>query len=537
MKKLPKPGSSTSFFFKKNIVVTVGNYGAVVALHEKGDIKNRIFLNDLNDEAKIELKTFFTANKATPVRVMLDTLDQSYKKKVYNSPSINKLIVKRDMANDGDRDSIKNYMILGRVKPGSSIFGQKNDAMRYRWECLFVSSSNSETINGWIDFLLSMPNRLVGIYMLPVEAFSLYKILKNQIKSKSKALNNHQDLCCFIIQTKVIGVRQVVFSGRSVVFTRIVDYDFAGSEFLDKYQQDLTSTFEYLKRLFPDMSPSDIDVVNILPSDALKTLEQISNQQEFSIINYTPFEAASEAGYPKLLPKNANFCDLIISRVFSKGKKILRFGTPKMKLLERFFLILRSTYYCNVLLLFTICVMWLVIAAEEFTRSESIDAETTKKKIIVDDLTRFKKSILTDSQVTSDGEAVEVERIMDIGKMYEALSVIDAGLSATEFYSKMKFFKSLGVKLKEFSYSMSEFNTSSPQANPNFSFNVSGQLINKSGNIEDLFQDFDVLSGEMKRAFEGYDVKYSELSRNIDFSQKYYNSPIDFKVSRGVKSQ
>ena len=35
---------------KKNFVITIGNYGSVVALHESNEIKNKIFINSLLED-------------------------------------------------------------------------------------------------------------------------------------------------------------------------------------------------------------------------------------------------------------------------------------------------------------------------------------------------------------------------------------------------------------------------------------------------------------------------------------------------------
>lgn len=156
-------------FSQKNIVITIGNYGAVVALHNGRSIENKIFLDELNSASKDELKSFFNKNKSASVYVLLDTIDQSYKKKVY--PAIRRgdlnRIIKRDMASDGDKESLKSFILLNAKKSGTS-----------RWEALFVTSATSETINKWFEFILEMQNRFVGIYMLPVEAHRPFQ--KNQ---------------------------------------------------------------------------------------------------------------------------------------------------------------------------------------------------------------------------------------------------------------------------------------------------------------------------------------------------------------------
>ncbi len=259
-------------FSEKKIAITIGNAGAVVTLHEKNEIKNKIFIDELRPETKEELRSFFIKNESAHVYLLLDTVDQTYKKKIY--PSVRKSdlaqIIKRDMATANEPNSINNYLVLNQHKFFSS-------ASNNRWECLFISSSTSGLVGEWMEFLLEMPTHFAGIYMLPIETFQLFKALKPIIKSHSKVANKRNDLYCFIIQNKVSGIRQIVFSDNGIVFTRVVNYDTKSSDFLEKYEQDIYSTFEYLKRLFPDLSMSELDIVNILSSDILETVKTINN--------------------------------------------------------------------------------------------------------------------------------------------------------------------------------------------------------------------------------------------------------------------
>lgn len=513
-------------FSEKNIVVTIGNYGAVVALHESNEIKNKIFLDDLTDAAKEELKTIFTKNKSAPVYVLLDTVDQSYKKKIYPSVRRSDLsrIIKRDMASDGDKESMKNYIILNPPKK----LGVKQQMSSNRWECLFVSSSNSETINKWIEFLLDMPNRLVGVYMLPIETYSLFKLLKENIKSRSKIQNKRNDLYCMVMQNKVSGIRQVVFSDQGIVFTRVVNYNFEQPDFLEKYEQDIYSTFEYLKRLFPDLLITELDIVNIFPNEVLEVIKNLNNI-ELNFINYNPFQVASEIGYAKLLPQNSNFCDLLISKVFSKEKKILKFVTPKIMILERFFSTLRISYYLNLCSVAMICAIGLFTILTEDKVGEIIDIAETEKFSAIQQLSRLKNSALNGTQTTEDGEVVDIERVIDFGKTEEMLGSI--GTNFVDYYVGLKFLKDFNVKLSGFTYSLQSFNSKMPISKTTYKITFSGEIINQSGDIEDLFREFDTLALEVKKNLSKNQVKYAELPRDIDFNKKYYSFPVDFTIT------
>jgi hypothetical protein len=514
-------------FSKKNIVVTIGNYGSVVALHENKEVKKKIFLEELNDKAKEELRGIFTSNKTTPIYILIDTIDQSYRKKTYPFVRRSDLtrLVNRDIANDVDKESFRNYIILNNKNSTSKVARANR-----RWECLFVSSSSSETVNSWIDFLLDSSGLLVGIYMLPVETFSLLKSLKKDIKNRSKVKNKKNDLYCVILQNKASGIRQIVFSDSGIVFTRIVNYDFSKpDEFAEKYEQDIYSTFEYLKRLFPDVTISDLSIVNIMPDDALETIKKL-NSTELNIINYTPYEVAAKIGEPKLLPKNSASCDLIISKCFFKNKKILKFSTAKIAVFEKFFIAFKLSYYLNlVLIIATIAAMAFSFFSRESLKQVIASAEAHKNIALIE-LSKIHKMANAESSSNEEIESVSIERVTDFGKIHQAVGSV--GTDPKEFYAKLKFLAELNVKLNKFTYAISGFNQKSPSSLNNYNISIAGDMKNSSGDIEDLFSEFDNLVASVKENLGENKVNYTSLPRNIDFNKKYYSFPVDFRISK-----
>lgn len=511
---------------EKNIVITIGNYGTVVALHSGNEIKNKIFLEDLDDKSQEDLKDIFAKNKSLPIYLLLDTIDQSYKKKIY--PPVHKsdliTIIKRDMASDSDhQDSIKNYIILNK-----KLLNEKKQVV-HRWECLFISSANSPVINKWIEFLLEMPNRLVGIYMLPVETFNLFKLFKKQSKliqgiDDDKSYDKSNNLYCFVIQNKVSGIRQVVFSDHGIVFTRIVNYNFEQSDFLEKYEQDIYSTFEYLKRLFPSLLIGNLKIINVFPEKILNLIKKIQNI-ELSITNYTPFRLASEVGYSKVLSEKSNFCDLLISKIFSSKKKILKFHTAKTSSLEKFFIALKSSYYLNLGVLLLICFFAVFTIFAQNKLGENVQIAETEKFLALQDLNKVKISAL-DGEVGEEDD--DVSEIIDFGTMEENLGSV--GIDIIDLYSKLKFLKDFHAELSEISYTVNDMNPESPKKKHKYQISLSGELMNQSGNIEDLFKKFDSLVVEVQKHLKEYNVEYTELPKDIDFNSLYYSYPIKFNL-------
>ena len=512
---------------EKNIVVTIGNYGAVIALHSGGKIESKAFIAEFDDNARNQIAEICLAHKTTPIYVLLDTIDQSYKKKIY--PSVRKSdltrIVKRDLATDGDTSVLKGYMILNKKKPSGA-----KQAATNRWECLFISSSDSDLINRWVDYLVELPNHLIGIYMSPVETFGLFQSLQSNIKNLSKTKNKHNELYCILLQNQVSGIRQIVFSSQGIVFTRVVNYDFDQADFLEKYEHDIYSTFEYLKRIFPNLVISELDIVNIFSERVLSILGKLSNA-ELNFVNYTPNTAAAKIGISAAVDRDSDFCDFLISKVFSKGKKILRFTTPKILVLEKFFLTIKASYYLNLVLVVLIIATGVITLLSQDKIAQSVEAAETQRYTVNQELAKLKKLAFEGATISSKDQIISAERVIDFGKVDEVLNLKNN--TFFDYYTKLKFLKEDGVKIGLFFYSINNFNSKSPSINNNCQIVFSGKLSNSTGDIDDLFRKFDALTRSIKKAFASDQIKYDELPRTLDFTTKYLTYPVDFTITSG----
>ena len=371
---------------EQKIIVTIGSQISIVSLHSNNQIKEKIYIETLNDESKKQLKEFFSKNKISEIFIILDGIDQIYKKKSY--PTMQKgdvlHLIKREIANDPDKDSIKNFLLFEKKKikkiPPKQQNGKIKEKIEKSWDCMFISFSNSELLTSWIEFLLSMPTHLCGIYSLSVEAFELStaiikqqnkEIDKQQEKNKKdekkqpnkdnkeqqenpeeanginqqaekKSLKQEEELKlhCFVIKSKVSGTKQIVFSKNGIVFTRAVSYEKDKNDFAEKYYQDIFSTFEYLKRIYPELEIEQLEIVNILSKEHNEKIK--NSNTELAISNFTPAGFSELFGYKNLIEEDEENSDLLIAQIFSKSKPILKFSTPKILVKDSIFLILQS---------------------------------------------------------------------------------------------------------------------------------------------------------------------------------------------------
>ena len=67
-------------FLQKAIVILIGNNGILIANSHDKDIEQK-FIESLNENNRSDLIDFFKKHKSQKIYILLDTIDQTYKKK------------------------------------------------------------------------------------------------------------------------------------------------------------------------------------------------------------------------------------------------------------------------------------------------------------------------------------------------------------------------------------------------------------------------------------------------------------------------
>ncbi|MFZ9181483.1 MAG: hypothetical protein ACO201_06415 [Rickettsiales bacterium] len=519
----------------KAIVVLIGNNGTIISKHDGKNVTSE-FVEKISDDNKPNLNSFFNKNKHFPIYIILDTIDQTYKKKTYPSMRQYDLdkIAKRDLSSDGDKESLKNYIILKNNKtPSKRSLIKKNDSGS-KTDCLFITSSKSENINNWLNFIYELPNRLIGIYMLPVEAFNFFKKIietTSTIKNQSILKIKEHSIFCLVIQTKTGGSRQIVFSNASIVFTRVVNYNFNESNYSEKYFQDIYSTFEYLKRLYIDLSLSQFEVINIIPETASAEIMKSKNVE----LNITNFSVRNSADLLKLnnLKIEDDYFDILLNSVFINSPKILKFTNQKIKYNENLYLIIVGSYLFNFILTMILFFVAFVVYNTNINITDKIQKAQDQMILAQNEFAKIKKVSMEGNFQQGDKE-ISIERVADFGRVEESLGPL-IKYNFIDTYSKMAFSKDFDINVSSMVYNLGGFNShNSNTKNTIIETVFSGKIINKSGDIETLFTEFDKFIVEMKKNITDSEIKYNELPRNIDFNQKYYDFPFEFRITKKI---
>lgn len=509
----------------------IGDAGVVITLHLKNKIESKLFIDEFNEDVKIDVKNLFYKNPEIPIYIVIDSIDQIYKKKTYPPLRKNDLakLVHRDIKSESnDKESFRDFI----VHSCKTLSLKKNHISKS--EVITISSSVSSEIKNWIEFLIEMPNEIKGIFMSPVESVNYIKKLEssNQIakNKKSKKFDNEEKIHFLVLFNKTSGTRQIIYNKYGIIFTRLINYNFGSEDFIYKFEQDVFSTFEYLKRIIPDIRAADTEIITILPENAA---EKINKNQNFAIklTNYTPSSFAKKIGCQNLIAENSKFCDVLTSIIFLNSKKILKFSTPKIKILSQSFLFFKSSKIVNSFIS--------IILVIYFFKSFFIESENSKRLANSEQIRLSSMKMLSnirlpnrDSEnlITENGNPLTIEKIIDFGKIHELLG--EKEMKFKESYFGLKYLKKNDVIITNFSFGFNSYSDNSPKVEEEDRVFFKGNLINASGDIEDVFKSFDKLTNATKKNFPNYSVKYNDIPRNIDFIKKYYNFPIEFTLTK-----
>lgn len=519
---------------KENIIITIGEYGVIFTLHKKSGISQKLIIKEFNKENAKKINEIFNKNKHCNAYILLDTVDQSYKKKDYPNIKKNDLkhLIQRDLKAEITQDSILDYFILNEKIDKENPKNKKDK----KWTCLFVSASISKITQQCIDFIGQTNNRLIGIYMLPIESQNLFQNLKESIKSSSKMKDKKCDIYCLITQTKVSGIRQSIFYNNQMIFTRVLDYNSLDKNFVTKYESDLQALLEYVKRIFPEIEISELETVNILPEQAIKKIKEIKNIN-YDFINYTPHKAGLIALKKSEISENSSACDLIFSRIFFESKKhILKFSTFRVRYVEKMFYVMQFSYFANLISIIGIGILILYLLSTINIVQEKKTLEKSFKLSAIQNLNKIKSKALDGSEVidTKTNEIIEIDKIVDFGKINERISKYEKII--LNRYSSLKFIREYPARIQQLEISLEGFDKEKITSRKKLRLNSKLELLNPSGDIERLFEEFDALNLAIEKNYKKNNkLTISELPKNIDFAQKYYNFNMDFSFEENIR--
>jgi hypothetical protein len=171
------------------------------------------------------------------------------------------------------------------------------------------------------------------------------------------------------------------------------------------------------------------------------------------------------------------------------------------------------------------------VSEEKFLLSNklvSINKNALKEKL--EDVNSNQLDAEDDGQDKIAESKITIEKIIDIGKLYEALGV--EPYHHMEIYKKLEMLNKFDVNITGFLYEKPMLEQKNPRKVDNYNLAFYGTLFNKTGDVEELFKNFDDFTQNVKKEFADFEITNRELPRDIDFSRKYYEAQIQFKVTK-----
>jgi len=509
--KTGKAGSvkppKNKFLKGPRFVLFVGDEGTIL-LYLKGNVVlSRQFVPDASEQNLEELKTSLDKDTKAPLSIVIDSLDQTYVQQTLppvSSMSVKKLM-KRRLERDFGANDIKGSILLGRETTG-----------RKDWNFLMVSIEKSRQMTLWLEFVYTLPNRFIGIYLVSVESEIILKNLDRAMGVPKGGTGSKWKF--FVSHNKVGGFRQVILRDDRIIFTRMAQPigESTPEVIAGNIEQEMQSTIEYMKRLSFDPG-SGLDIY-IIAGSAVKPVIDKSKFPGTNFTIMTPFEAAGYLGIEGATQPTDQFGDVILAATISASPKhILMLSTPESKKTDNLFMILKGQRIAAVLAMLGILGFAGSIVDDIYTLYEaSSDLEDTERQHQqkLDSLrAEIKRS---DLDVDKTGDIIELYQLLDQEKV-----------SPLDFIAKAESVIALPVKVKAMEWNVDEkgFMTSppAPAGAPPVKPKLQVVFTLEFPQVTTL-EVWRVVSrkflADMKAVFKGYDISFTRVPSQFTETEK-----------------
>lgn len=316
-------------------ILSIGDEGGILTYMQGKEVVRRLFAASSNYSDTRGFVELLGSDSSAPVYMLVDVMDQSYIQHTLPpvSPFTINNLIKRKMERDFSANDLKGALQIGREKEG-----------RKDWKYLFVTLSQSQHLQSWLDMVMEQPNRFVGIYLLPVEAESFILRLREAVtgekagKKKKGGDSGTPDWQLLVAHNKVGGFRQVVLRGGKLIFARLAQPvgDNQPEVIAGNIEQEISVTIEYLKRLgYSDDQGMNVFVIT---SEAIKQSIDAENVQATSTYTMTPHDAALRMGFEAVTEPQDQFADVLMAASFATAKKhLLKLQTPNQENLSKLY--------------------------------------------------------------------------------------------------------------------------------------------------------------------------------------------------------
>ena len=496
----------------KYFSIVIGGYGINIRLIEKNNIIFNEFYDSFNAEQISRVSGVFADNRRAKIYILLDNIGQNYTIKKFplqlNIFELRKL-VNRKFDYEIPKTDLRTKIFCGANRNSKE------------WEYLFVSSPIEEILKNVLNFIDTLPNFLVGIFMLPLESTNIVKTLSKKLKLTGKL---KPKWILLLIENKISGIRQIAFKNGRLIFTRFL-YNL--NEQPDKkskilfFENDISRTIGFMKRFGSDFNNNDLLILGITTSD----IKNVFNSSDLKMIKshyFSSWEVATMLFKDEKNAENYKYCDRIFEKYITSKGSVFPFFTTELKNIKYLLnvnSVLKLILTITSILFLYVFVTILINFAISYVKTNDIVNEINLLNKKVEE--KNSNKILKDSNIN---------KIIAVGTLYSEIKTID-----DNFYKSIDNMSVLtykNVKIKEFVYSLNGFDHKSLLESKlkktfHFSLLMNNDTTYSAESIVEIFNAYKkvVQPTLMKNfAFEELNIK------KLDFGKKYYYYQFDIDL-------
>jgi len=487
----PAKPKRKKFLSGSRFVFFIGDEGTIL-LHIKSNVVlSRQFVPDASEQNLEELRTSLNKDVKAPISFAIDSMDQSYTQQTLppvSAMSVKKLIARR-LERDFAPNDIKGAILLGR-----------EDAGRKDWNFLMVSVERSRQISMWLDFVLALPNRFSGIYLVSVESEIIIKNLEQALGIPKTGTGAKWKY--FISHNKVGGFRQVILRNGRIIFTRMSQPigESTPEVIAGNIEQEMQNTIEYMKRLSFD-AQAGLDVY-IIAAAAVKPLIDRAKFALNTFNVFTPYEVAQYLGIVGATQPTDQFGDVILAAsIATSPVHVLTLTTPESKKFDNLYNIYRLQRAISLVIIVAVIGYAGGVASDIYIKfMDSEDLAHTK---------RVHQKNLSDLREEIKQSNLDVEKVGDLMDQYQLL--LKQTVLPFSFFSKAQSIIKLPIVVKAIDWAVDDKTAAGnallpPKTTVVFTLQFPG--------VNDP-ETFKVISKkvleDLKASFKGFDVSFGKL--------------------------
>lgn len=379
--KRPSRAAASKTSGKKSFTLLIGDEGAILVYMQGATVLRRLFAASAQPDHTSTIAELMRSNPKVPIAVLADVLDQQYVRHTF--PPVSKLsiggLVTRRMERDFNPEDMKAGLPLGRDMTG-----------RKEWQYLIVSLTATPLMQQWLDFLLDLPNEMLGVFLLPVEMQRFIPTLSKTTAGGSKNLPWR----LLISNNKVSGFRQIVLHENKLIFTRVSQAveDAIPAVIAGNLEQEIINTLEYIRRL--DFKENDSLEIFVIASQEVVDALDLHRFGAGNSCAFTPLEVATAMKLEQAALSADRFGDVVITASFAAmGKRTLRFANGYMNKLAGMYRGLTAVRLVAAVIICALIFRAISNVSEVFSHRSAISEIEGKKISVHNELVASQKAV------------------------------------------------------------------------------------------------------------------------------------------------